>query len=321
MKIIYNESLNAYFNIACEEYLLENFDEDILYLYQNSPSIIVGRNKTTHNEINFDIVKEQDIPIVRRLSGGGAVYQDIGNLNFCFIYRNVSKQKNDIEICTKPIIDFLHCIGVNAKFENEGNMTIGGMNFSKNSKYIRGKDALLHGTLLYISKLGDIAKFLKVSKKSSKQQKKKITNISYHLPNFISINEFISYMIEYLREIYQDSHLYDLTNSDVKAINALIETKYKTWEWNHENTPYYSYKKSIDTKDGNLQVSLSVKNGLIESLKFIGDFHRLKDLKPCEKLFINYPHNIEAIKELLKQHPAKDYFDEITEAELMKVIF
>jgi len=162
MRLIFSESNHAPMNIATEEYLLKNIDDDIFYLYINSPSIIVGRKQNTLAEINYEFIKTSKIPVVRRLSGGGAVFHDMGNLNFCFIVRNVKNKEYDFTGYTKPIIDFLHSLGVNAVLEGRNDLTIEGKKFSGNAKYFSEKNMLQHGTLLFCTSLTDLSKALKV---------------------------------------------------------------------------------------------------------------------------------------------------------------
>ncbi|MCL2063463.1 MAG: lipoate--protein ligase [Candidatus Cloacimonetes bacterium] len=332
MKIINSQTFNAYFNIAAEEYLLDNFDSDIFYLYQNSPSIIVGRKQNTLAEINLDYVKEHNIPVVRRMSGGGAVFHDIGNLNFCFIIRNYSDMPEDsfdktgFEKYTKPIIEVLQDLGVNAKLEGRNDLTIEGKKFSGNAKYIRNNDLLQHGTILYMSNLKDISNALNVNPakfndKAVKSVQARVTNVSSHLPIYMSITDFTSILIEHICLQYPDSQLYEMTDKDKIAINKLIERKYGTWEWNQGRTREYTYTNSIQTKGGNLQVSMIVKNGYIEELTFFGDFFSAQDLDAFERKFQNIPHSYDDIFTLLAKYPAEEYFYNISSNELLKIMF
>ena len=326
MKIIYSQTFNAYHNIACEEYLLDNFEDDIFYLYQNSPSIIVGRKQNTLAEINFDYIREKQIPVVRRLSGGGAVYHDVGNLNFCFIIRNVSKAENGFERYTLPILEVLQSLGVEAKLEGRNDLTIEGKKFSGNAKYFKENDLLQHGTILYMSKLNEISKVLNVNPakykdKAVKSVQSRVTNISSHMPKPMNLSDFTNLIIAHIKTLYPEATDYMLTDKDNIAINRLVDKKYKTWEWNHGKTPAYNYSKSLQTKGGNLEVAMFVKNGVIEQLKFYGDFFSFKDIDTYEMEFIGVPHEYEKLKDKLEAKPAELFFENINSADLLEIFF
>ncbi|PKP36179.1 MAG: lipoate--protein ligase, partial [Bacteroidetes bacterium HGW-Bacteroidetes-15] len=163
MLCIYHRNSNPYFNIASEEHLLKRFTDDIFMLYINSPSVIVGKHQNTMAEVDYHFALENDIKIVRRLSGGGAVYHDHGNLNFCFIRNGKEGALVDFKGFTKPIIEILGKLGVEAKFEGHNSLTINGLKFSGNAEHIFKQRVMHHGTLLFSSDLQALANVLYVS--------------------------------------------------------------------------------------------------------------------------------------------------------------
>ena len=185
MLCIYNKNTNPYFNLACEEYILKEFNEECFMLWRNSPCIVVGKNQNTLSEINKDYVDKNNITIVRRLSGGGAVFHDLGNINFTFI-SNQKETFNDFKRFTVPIIDALKQLNVNAEFSGRNDLTIDGKKFSGNAQYCYKNRVLHHGTLLFSANVKDISQSLNVKEKkfegkAVKSVKSRVTNISSHL--------------------------------------------------------------------------------------------------------------------------------------------
>ena len=325
MQIIYSKTDNAYFNLAGEEYLFKTFSDDIFYLYINSPSIIVGRKQNTLSEINYEYVSAHNIPVVRRMSGGGAVFHDYGNLNFCFIIRGVSRFEEDFSRFTMPIIEVLGGLGVEAILEGRNDLTIGGKKFSGNAKYLSERTLLQHGTLLFSSSLVDISRALqpdgrKFEDKAVKSIQSRVTNISEHLTIPITMEDFTQKIINHIIKKYTDATFYDLSGFDLGKIKQLMEDKYLTWSWNYGKSPEYNYTKTVRTKGGLLQVSMQVNKGIIEGLGFYGDFFSRGDVEEYERLFINCPHKIEDIKKILVDFPPEDVFINIREEDILEVI-
>ena len=321
MRLIFSKSNYAPLNLATEEFLLKGQDVDIIYLYINAPCIIVGRKQNTLSEINHDYVTQNAIPVVRRLSGGGAVYHDMGNLNFCFIIRNVKNKDQDFSRYTMPVVNFLQGLGVNAVLEGRNDLTIDGKKFSGNAKYFSDKNMLQHGTILFSASLGELSKALKVDSakfndKAVKSIQARVTNIYEHLPIKMELSEFTDRLIKYINAEY-----YELNNIDLEQIDLLVKEKYDTWDWNYGNSPKYNYTKSIRTAGGTLQVEMMVDKGVINSLKFFGDFFSKQDIENFEKYFKDCPHSIEKINNLLTDFPADDFFININNDDIIDVLF
>ena len=325
MKFIISSSKNAYYNIASEEYLL-NQSDDIFYLYQNAPAVIVGINQNTLAEVNYDYIRNNDIKVVRRLSGGGAVYHDLGNINFCFIIRNGKKNDNGFEKYTKPIIDVLKTLGVEAKLEGRNDLTIDGKKFSGNAKYICGDDLLQHGTILFNSKLEDIVSILNVDPdkfkdKAVKSVKSRVTNVSDYLKEPITIDMFINQIVNHLKLLYPEAREYRFSFKEKNEILKLQLNRYFQWDWNYGKTVLYNYAKSIRTKGGTIEVKMIVNKGYIKYLDFFGDFFTKKDIDDFKKIFIDIPHDYNNINDILTQYPATDFFENINNDDILSIIF
>ena len=203
MIYINNTNTNPYFNMAVEEYILKEFKEDCFMIWRNQPCIVVGKNQNTLSEINLEYVKTNNIPVVRRLSGGGTVFHDLGNLNFTFIKNNSEENFNNFRKFTLPILNVLNSLNINAEFSGRNDLTIEGKKFSGNAQYNYKNRVLHHGTLLFSSNITDLskalqAKPLKFQDKSIKSVLSRVTNISSHLKQPLSIMEFEALIMNYV---------------------------------------------------------------------------------------------------------------------------
>ncbi|PKP15313.1 MAG: lipoate--protein ligase, partial [Bacteroidetes bacterium HGW-Bacteroidetes-22] len=201
MLCIKDSNTDPYFNLAADEYVMKNFKEDCFMLWRNEPSIIVGKHQNTLAEINVDYVKENSIKVVRRITGGGAVFHDLGNLNFTFIRNSEEGAQVDFRKFTQPIIDVLQKIGINAVFEGRNDLTIDGKKFSGNAEHVWKKRTLHHGTLLFSAVITDLSAALKVNPlkfndKAVKSVRSRVTNISEHLKEKMDVLEFRDRIME-----------------------------------------------------------------------------------------------------------------------------
>ncbi|MDI3529823.1 MAG: lipoate---protein ligase [Thermoanaerobacter sp.] len=304
MLYIYNKNTNPYFNLAAEEYILKKFQEECFMLWRNEPSIIIGKNQNTLAEINLDYVRQHKIPVVRRLSGGGAVFHDLGNLNFTFIVNEDVSSFSDFKRFTQPIIDVLRKLSVNAEFSGRNDITIDGKKISGNAQYYYKNRILHHGTLLFSSSITDLSAALKVrpvkfEDKGVKSVSKRVTNISEHLKEPITIEQFIDLIMNHIREQTGGREMYEFTQEDIKKIEKLVKEKYSTWEWNFGTSPDYSFKNEKKFTGGTVEVNLNVEKGIIKDIKIYGDFFGKYDVSEVENLLKGVKHSEEEIRKVL----------------------
>ncbi|KMT21623.1 lipoate--protein ligase [Clostridium cylindrosporum] len=325
MLYIYNNSTDPYFNLAAEEYVLKNFTEDCFILWRNSTAVIIGKNQNALAEINLDYVKENNIHVVRRLSGGGAVFHDLGNVNFTFITNDTDDFVNFSKF-TSPIIGVLNDkLDIKAELSGRNDLTINDQKFSGNAQYNYKNRVLHHGTLLFASSITNISDSLKVKPskfegKGVKSVKSRVTNISSHLKSPITIEDFISLTMDYVKNNNSsEGKIYEFTKEDISSIIKLRDEKYSTWEWNFGTSPKYNFINEKRFKGGTVELHFNVEKGIIKNCKIYGDFFSKKDVKDVEDALIGVKHNYDSIHESLKTLDIGKYFSNITIEDIMEI--
>jgi len=324
MLIIDSPSHNAFFNIASEEYLLTKFPtEDIFLLYINAPSIIVGKFQNTLAEINLDYVNDNNIKVVRRLSGGGSVYHDFGNLNFSFHTLLGTNDFLDFGEFTSPIIKILKDWNINANLEGRNDLLVDGKKFSGNAKLAKGGKMIQHGTILFNSEMSVLSDALKVNPlkfldKATKSNRQRVTNLIDFLPTGATIEVLKQKLID---EILKDfaGKVYNLTDEDIQGIEKLTKEKYETWDWNFGSSPNYNFKKAIKIPAGFIEIHLDVEKGIINKAKIFGDFFASKPIEELEDLLIDEKHDIENLNQVLSKINITDYFGKVTVDEILEL--
>src|SRR5699024_9974369 len=317
-------------NLALEEYMLENFGEKDTYLlfYVNEPSIIIGRNQNTVEEINTEYVDKKGIKVVRRLSGGGAVYHDLENLNFSFITKDDGDSFHNFAKFTKPLVDVLNELGVPAKLEGRNDLVVEGRKISGNAMYSTKRRMFSHGTLMLDSEIEEVVKALNVNKakiesKGIKSIRSRVANISEFLDEKITIETFKELISKYVFDVedVKDVPQYELTDEDWENVHKISENRYQKWEWNFGKSPKFNVQQSHKFASGLLDVRLDVKKGIIENCIIYGDLFGLGDVSVLENKLTGVRHERKAIEEALKDIDVPYYLGKISEEDLINLIY
>jgi lipoate---protein ligase len=269
MLCISHQGIDPYFNIASEEYLLKNFSEDIFMVYQNESAIIVGKHQNTFAEINHWFVREKNLKVIRRLSGGGTVFHDMGNLNFCFIRNGQEGNLIDFKKFTQPIIEVLRSLDVPAESSGRNDLIIHGLKFSGNAEHVYKNRTLHHGTLLFSSQLNDLGEALRVvpdryEDRAVKSVRSKVTNISDYFLNPISLDAFRDILIGHVVAQSPDAVMYQFSETDRNHIQSLVEEKYHTWEWNYGYSPRFTIRQLGYIQDRLVEIECEIEKGVVK---------------------------------------------------------
>ncbi len=325
MLCIIRHETDPYFNLAAEEYVMQHFDRDCFMLWRNAPAVIVGRHQNTLAEINAEYVREHNIPVVRRMSGGGAVFHDLGNLNFTFVARGDHNADLDFRRFTQPILATLQGLGVDARFQGRNDLTINGRKFSGNAEYIRRGRVLHHGTLLFSAQMADVAATLrpdpaKFADKAVKSVRGRVTNISEHLPRPMTVLEFRDCLLDNVMTATPDAERYTFSDDDRAAIEQLRDAKYATWEWNYGRSPQYNFSKRARTPGGTIEATLDVVDGIIHAAAFYGDYFTRRDPAELAAALDGAPHRQDELRQRLAPFAVGDYFVNVTADDLLSVL-
>ena len=239
MYYIENNSTDAAFNLALEQHLFDTFPHDLFMLWRNSNAVIVGLHQNTAEEINEAYIRDNNISVVRRLSGGGAVFHDLGNINFTIITSVSEEAELDFRVCCRPIIDMLSALGVSAATSGGNDITVNGSKISGNAWYLRDGRLMHHGTMLFDTDIDKMSKALsppehKLASKGIKSVRARVTNIREHLPRDMSTEEFMSYIREHLITTLNLTP-HSLSPPDITAAKTLRTQRYTTQKWTYEH--------------------------------------------------------------------------------------
>lgn len=290
------DSYNPFFNLAVEELLLKNRKEEYCILGINQPSVIIGKHQAAHREVNTRFVTENNIPVIRRISGGGAVFHDPGNLNFTFIKQCEPGRQVDFLKYTRPVIDFLSSFGVEARFEGKNDLMVKGLKISGNAEHVHRNRVLHHGTLLFSTSLDMLRNSLRkdtshYTSRAVESNPSSVTNLKESLPMFSDMFEFTSGMMNYFLQNLPETETYELSELDREEAESLADSKYKTWEWNWAYGPDYQFINRFEGGGRQIFCRLYVRDGIIREclvegtseqsaagLKLIGCRHMVSDM-------------------------------------------
>lgn len=316
-------------NLALEEYALRNLPMDHTYLlfYINKPSIIIGKNQNTIEEINEEFVEQNNIQVVRRLSGGGAVYHDLGNLNFSFITKDDGDSFHNFAKFTQPVIDALRSLGVDAALTGRNDIQVGDRKISGNAQFSTRGRMFSHGTLMFDLNLDDVANALKVKpmkieSKGTKSVRSRVANIREFLKEDMTIEQFRDTLLRHLFNCEPDEvPEYELTEKDWEEVHRIADSRYRQWDWNYGKSPKFNIQNAYKFPSGIIDVRLEVMNGILENIKIYGDFFGVGEISELEDKLRGTRYEMNAVSEVLREVDLNHYFGKLTPEQFLALLF
>ena len=326
MRYLRNPHTNPYYNMAFDEFCLESLpiDEPVFYLWQNRPAVIVGYNQEVNTEVNLEYLKANDIALVRRVTGGGAVYHDLGNLNYTIVGRSEDLERDYPEYASL-MMRALQALGVPATLSGRNDILVKGKKISGFAKRVSRNRLMVHGTLMYDVNLDILTQVLnpsstKLQSKGIASVRSRVANLREYLPETADIQAFSQRLEEILSCNYKDAE-YELSEDDLAHIQKLTDEKFATWEWNYGHSPKATLTHSARLACGTVEVHLTLKENRIASCHFGGDFLGNLPASEVEKALQGVVYEADAIRECLSQMEISHYFDGVAADNLVKLMF
>ncbi|MBQ7500068.1 MAG: lipoate--protein ligase [Clostridia bacterium] len=333
--IVYrNNRLDPYFNLASEEYLIDNSTEPVFMLWRNAPAVIIGKNQNAYAEVDEKYLRENSIALVRRLTGGGAVFHDPGNVNFTFIVDEDGAEKLDFARFTLPIINALRDMGLDASLSGRNDIAVncgrtsGGepcannvKKISGNAQCVRSGKIMHHGTLLYSADLSKVAAALrpdpdKIKSKGIDSVRSRVANIVDLCSTDMSVEEFMDHIASRI-----EGEVREFDEDQIRAISKLSEEKYSTWEWNWGRSKEYSIAKKRYFPFGLVRIGLETGHGIITDISIGGDFFGVGDISDIERALSGKRFEYETVSSVLSGADIAKYISGASADDLLELIF
>jgi len=305
MLIIQRTSTDPFVNLATEEYLVKNIEEPCFMLWRNTPAVIIGKHQNPLKEVNLTYIQEHQIPVIRRISGGGTVYHDLGNINYSFIDFGKTESLVNFAKYSSPILQLLQKMNIDAQLVGKSDLRINGLKFSGNASHVHRNRVLHHGTLLFDSNLNILSDSIKITHdrivdKSVLSNRSQVCNIKDHLQKPLTTMEFMNLLIAHIQDVFPDAQKTKLTEAQDDEIQKLVEEKYHKWEWNYAYSPKYQITSDFYFDHQPISCVCHIEKGLIKNMQLS---HSLPPQhQNALEALIGHQHEKKIISSFLKQH-------------------
>ncbi len=326
MVYIRHDITNPYFNIAAEEYFLRNTTEEYFLVYVNDPSVIIGKHQNAYAEINYPFIRSNNIKVVRRISGGGAVWHDHGNLNFSFIRNGNEGELVNFRKYMMPVLEFLIKLGLDADFQGKNTLVVNGYKVSGNAEHVYKNRVMHHGTLLFDTNITMLEEALKADPqkyldKSVKSVRAIVVNLNEMLGSKISFEEFRDALVNHIISGYPGSKISEIANSDIQKIQHLVENKYSTWDWNFGYSPPYQLSNKASIAGSDFIVSAEIEKSRIKKVKISGNLFARSLGEKIEEALVGMKHNEKTIAGVLEKFELNTISEDFNPYQLALLFF
>ena len=328
MNLYHLSTTDASLNLAVEELLTREAAEDCFLLWRNAPSIIIGRHQNTAAEINEDFVRSRSIQVVRRMTGGGAVYHDLGNINFSLVLMEQSWGQESGAKYTAPVVEAIRSLGIMAEYAGRNDIVANGRKVSGCARSVLKEHTLFHGTLLFDAQLEILAQALrpdpeKILSKGIKSVRARVGNLREMLPQELAgmtMEQFISHLTASIGCFFGGLAFSPPPQEICDRAMRLADEKYRTWEWNYGTNLEYDMHRKIRFAGGSIQASLNIRENRIADLKFTGDFFGSHPIELLTEKLVGLTPRKTALLPCLNEIPLQDFIAGITPEELASLL-
>lgn len=306
-KVVISTSLDPWKNLSIEEFLVNNHNEEygVLYLWKNDKTVVIGKNQNPWRECNIPLIDKDGVKLSRRMTGGGAVYHGLGNLNFSFV---MNKEDYDLDRQLKVILGMCRELGIDGQLTGRNDLTVNGRKFSGNAFYHGASVSLHHGTLLINENMSNLAKYLKVSKE--KISSKGVTSVKSRVANLAAYYEGLS--TEKVTEMCTRSFIKEYSQNENDVIiekdplwfdNDEIKRLYDknaSWDWRYGRAAKFQVVLETRFDWGEIQIHLNTKNAIINEATIYSDCLDQDFIEDLPKLFVGEKYNSEILANELR---------------------
>jgi len=326
MLLIKNPCTDPCFNLAMDEYLLKSRSEDIFTLWRNGPSVIIGRNQDALAEIDLHFLRQNNIALVRRMSGGGAVFHDLGNINFTYITPCEKAGFFDFARFADPILAALRGLGIDAQATGRNDLTVDGRKFSGNAQHLHKGRLLHHGTLLFNAAVSHMQSALRVNPsklegKGVASVRSRVVNLAEYCPAGMTAVDFLEYLETFILGHFDGCTEYTLSEHELQEVRDLADRKFRTDAWNLLHMGKYAMERESRFPSGLLKASFEGRDGRLAALSLSGDFFGVQDINALVAGLIGTPHTPDALEEALTRLDVAEYISGVSPADVAALFF